>query len=147
MNVEVRGREEATSIHPDHPLGVARLPGDGLPDSLLRLGVEFPDGSKATTLEDPRMRPGKEPDGPLFFVCKGGGSPGMWNWNLWMWPLPPAGPLNIVAVWPVHGIDLTRIEVDGSQLVEAAGRALELWPEATPGAGGEIMGFITEIGP
>jgi hypothetical protein len=111
------------------------------------LGVEFPDGGKATILDDPRMAPEQEPPGPLFFVHKGGGSPGMWNWVMWMWPLPPAGPFNLVAEWPVHGIELTRTEVDGSQLVEAAGRALELWPEAAPGAGGEIMGFVTDVDP
>jgi hypothetical protein len=147
INVEVRGRSEATSVHPDHPLGASGRTGGGLPDTLLRLGVEFPGGAKATILDDPRLKPNEEPAPPVLFVRKGGGSPGIWNWEMWMWPLPPAGPFNLVAEWPVHRIELTRTEVDGSQLVEAAGRALELWPEATPGGGGEIIGFTSEIRP
>ena len=114
----------------------------GIPDSLLRVGVEFKDGSKATNLADPRMGlSGDEPEGPVFFVRTGGGHPGHWKWNLWLWPLPPPEDFSLVTEWPIHNIELTQSQIDGSAIVQAAAQAIVLWADDEPPAGVKIIGL------
>ncbi|MGZ4599748.1 MAG: hypothetical protein ACXVYY_10300 [Oryzihumus sp.] len=46
----------------------------------------------------------------------------------WLWPLPPAGPLEVYCEWLARGIPETKVELDAGDLVAAAARAVELWP-------------------
>ena len=109
---------------------------DGLPDGLLRLGIELADGSRASNLGGRRayrLTTDTPPDGPLLLpYAGGGGQAGNGRVSLrpgyWLWPLPPAGPLRIACEWPIVGIPLTTTEVDGEPLVEAARRTISLWP-------------------
>lgn len=48
--------------------------------------------------------------------------------ELWIWPLPPPGPVAFVCEWPRYGIPETRVEVEGAVIRDAAGRAEEIWP-------------------
>jgi hypothetical protein len=52
--------------------------------------------------------------------------------QLWAAPIPPAGLFAFVVEWPSEGIRLTRTEIDAALIREAAARAEELWPLATP---------------
>jgi hypothetical protein len=69
-----------------------------LPGKLLRLGVRYADGSKATTIEQRRRgaRASNEPPpGPLLSWSPGssgthGRELGFSGFGLWLWPLPPA---------------------------------------------------------
>lgn len=107
----------------------------GLPDDLLRFGVQFADGRRATTTGAPGFgrHHDEEPDGPVLIRQGGGGGGGdrivTSSWALWLWPLPPAEPFDLVFAWPAVGIDLTRVELSGSDIVEAASRAVPLWPD------------------
>jgi hypothetical protein len=47
----------------------------------------------------------------------------------WVWPLPPAGPLEFICQWPVYGIGETRVGIDGQVILDAARRSVQLWPE------------------
>jgi hypothetical protein len=47
----------------------------------------------------------------------------------WVWPLPPDGPFAFVCEWPARGIPESRAEIDGGAILQAAGRAVTLWPE------------------
>jgi hypothetical protein len=47
----------------------------------------------------------------------------------WVWPLPPAGPLEFICQWPVYGIGETRIGINGQLILDAARRSVQLWPE------------------
>jgi hypothetical protein len=108
----------------------------GVPDDLLRFGVQFLDGRKATTAggfwfqHEHEHEP--EPDGPLLTQHGGGGRGGdgvaATSWSLWLWPLPPAEPFDLVVAWPALGVDLTRVELSGRDIVEAASRAGPMWP-------------------
>jgi hypothetical protein len=104
-----------------------------LPDSLLRIGFEFSDGSRVSNLGGWRAyHADAEPDEPLLVPSGGaGGSAGDAQVSLqpgyWLWPLPPSGPLRIACEWPLVEIGLTSIEIDGSALIEAAGRSADLW--------------------
>ncbi|MEH0108497.1 hypothetical protein V6N00_02050 [Tersicoccus sp. MR15.9] len=48
--------------------------------------------------------------------------------RLWLWPLPPAGPLDLVFQWPDLGLDESHTALDGSAIVALSSRAVALWP-------------------
>jgi hypothetical protein len=111
-----------------------------LPPELLRFGIQFADGKKATTLGPASFSFGLggegEPDGPILSPGGGGGSDDRWESDFWLWPLPPPGPVAFVVEWPSEGIALTRHEVDAAPILEAARDSEVLWPEQPPpGAG------------
>jgi hypothetical protein len=97
---------------------------------MLRFGVAFADGRKASSLGS-FTRSGEEPEGPVLWGMGGG----RWHQGFWMWPLPPIGPLSFVCESRAAGIPLTRVEVDSQPLRDAAGRSRELFPNEASGAG------------
>jgi hypothetical protein len=110
---------------------------DVIPPQLLRIGVQFADGRKATNITG-RDQP---PDGPIMSPLRGGGggasqgpsgSPvGAWNFHqgYWVSPLPPSGPVALVCEWPACGISLVRHEVEAQLILEAADRARAIFPD------------------
>ena len=99
-----------------------------IPPEVLRLGIEFADGSKATNLRGPfAHEPDDDGRGPMLTQRGGHGGEGRWTQEFWVWPLPPPGPLAFVCEWPHHGIDLTRSEIDAQVVLDAAARAQVLW--------------------
>jgi hypothetical protein len=76
--------------------------GARLPDKLLRLGVCYADGTKATTVEQHRRRTpasADPPTGPLLSWSPGssgmhGRELGFSGLGLWLWPLPRLRPLS-----------------------------------------------------
>lgn len=109
-----------------------------LPVGGLRWGVEFADGQRVTTVDhySPwNERPGEwdpawVPDRP---VLQGLGRPttwaGAWSREVWLWPLPPRGPLRLVCAWPDRGIAETSTTVDAEPLHQAAAQATPLWED------------------
>ena len=132
---EARGlsaREERVLFHEQHA-----GEDDELPDGFLRIGIKFADDRRASNLAGRRMwrqsmTPDAVPEGPLLVPRGGGGGqagggrislrPGYW-----LWPLPPPGAVEIVCEWPIVGIPLTAIDIDGAALGEAASRSASLW--------------------
>jgi hypothetical protein len=103
---------------------------DPVPDEFLRFGVQFADGRKATNLDWPAFgHEEREPDPPVLAQGGGGGGGQFWDEERWVWPLPPAGPLAFVCEWPGRGIAESRMEPDARLILEAAGRAVTLWPD------------------
>jgi hypothetical protein len=108
--------------------------GEPPPDELLRFGVQFPNGAKATNLDRRPFPDDGEPDGPVLLEQGSSGyGTHAWDADEWLWPLPPPGPLAFVCEWPGRGLGLSRAEIDGERIREAAGRAVTLWPEG-PGS-------------
>jgi hypothetical protein len=111
--------------------------GSPLPDKLLRLGVRYADGTKATTIDQGRFRrsiSGEPPAGPLLSWQPGhSGSHSRHfhfsGFGLWLWPLPPAETFEFATEWPFGGIDLSIAELDGAAILAAAGRSATYWPE------------------
>ena len=123
-----------------HGGGFYRSHGGPLPRKLLRLGVRYADGSKATTIEQLRRwaqaRDRDEPPaGPLLSWTPGssgmhGRELGFSAFGLWLWPLPPAESFEFAAEWPFGGIGVSIIELDGAAIVAAASRSAQYWPGA-----------------
>jgi hypothetical protein len=112
----------------DHHHPMHRWATDEIPPELLRFGVQFSDGSKATSTGEfhhhhqPPARPVMNPGG-------GGGGGGSWCQTQWVWPLPPPGTLTLVCEWPAMDIPLTRSELDAQLILDAAARAQVIFYE------------------
>jgi hypothetical protein len=118
-----------------------------LPPELLRLGVQFADGRKATNLSGVRRDLGaEEPTGPVMVGGGGGGGGGTWNQHQWVWPLPPPGPLVFACEWPAAGIPLTRHEIEAQAILDAARRAQVIFSEEDlpEQPGGSFQGAMTQ---
>jgi hypothetical protein len=96
-------------------------------------GVRYADGgrllaSDAYTHGDP----GSPPPGPVLAIiedgARGGGRRVTMDRRLWLWPLPPPEPLELIVAWPAFGIDVTRVALDGAELVAVASHSEDLWP-------------------
>jgi hypothetical protein len=155
FTVELRLREDRQDrVWMGPPWEHRRSQSGELPDDLFRLGVQFGDGSKATTLDSglagtfvgPRgaveesfalgiVQEGDEPeepqvpDSPVLVPRGGGGGMRHWSESLWLWPLPPEGRLSFVCEWPALGIALTRADVDAAPIRDAAARSRTLWDD------------------
>jgi hypothetical protein len=95
------------------------------------ISVQFSDGRTAIS---GRPRGDFEPTGPILQSRGGGGSSHAQLFQWWVWPLPPAGPLEFICQWPVYGIGETRIGIDGQLILDAARSSVQLWPEDDPDA-------------
>jgi hypothetical protein len=109
-------------------------PAGELADYYLRFGVGFADGRKATNLQRHRDFEDGSPLGPPALR--------LIRWedydllaqevDVWVWGLPPPGPVAFVCEWPARGIPETRVEIDARLVLEAAGRAVPIWPDQPP---------------
>ena len=95
----------------------------------LRVGLEWPDGSRVVA----EARRGPEADSAPRLSMTGGGGGGLtFSWNLWLHPLPPAGPVTVHVLWESRGIEETSVVWDLAPIVARAGDAVELWPLPPP---------------
>jgi hypothetical protein len=131
FTVSVR-RPRGRSALEEPPFGCRPVTRGTIEPEILRFGVQFSDGRKATSLGGFVHRTEEEPPGPILVMRGGGGGGGQWDHGFWLYPLPPAGPLAFVCEWPSEGIELTRQEIDADLVREAAERAEVLWEEARP---------------
>jgi hypothetical protein len=102
----------------------------------LRWGFEFSDGKRVTSIDDgpwvtlpAGVRPSSwQPDSP---VLTGLGNPTVcystWSRDLWLWPLPPPGPLRCLCLWPDRDIAETSTSLDTEPIRDAALGARETW--------------------
>jgi hypothetical protein len=100
-------------------------------DYYLRFGVQFADGRRATNLRRHlRGLEAEEARPPLLSGMGGEGRDGrVWDHDYWVWGLPPPGPLAFVCEWPARGIGESRVQVDARLVLDAAERAVPIWPE------------------
>jgi hypothetical protein len=105
--------------------------GDDLPPELLRFGIEFPDGASVTNLDEPSWSLSPDATEPAHGLesHSGGGSDDHYEQQWWAWPLPTAGTLAFVGEWPAYDIAETRVEIDAALIIDAAARAMPVWPD------------------
>ena len=103
-------------------------------DYYLRLGVGFADGRKATNLDHRRdLDDIPSPDPPTLWLVRWEGYDRLsWEVEVWVWGLPPPGPLAFVCEWPARDIPESRVEIDAGLVLEAAARAVPIWPGQGP---------------
>jgi hypothetical protein len=128
-----RGLKESRAQALFHEQHVAD-PEEGLPEGFLRVGVEYPDGRRASNLTGRHRFWQSEtpPEEPVLVQAGGGGGSAAsgrvrMNPGYWLWPLPPAGRLRVFVEWPIVGIKLSSIDVASAPLVEAASCSERLW--------------------
>lgn len=98
------------------------------PDQAFRFGIEFSDGSRVTNdAEFGYSR--REPAQPLL-RHRGGSSGGRRaSQGFWCTPLPPPGPMRFVCRWLAQGVEETSLQLDAQVILDAAARAVPVWPE------------------
>jgi hypothetical protein len=106
-------------------------------NEMLRCGVQFADGTKATNVDSQAwwdgLLPISPPAPPVFIEAGGGGGEASDNQlrsspGYWLWPLPPPEPFTFAVEWPAAGIELTMTEIDGAAIVTASQAAEPFWP-------------------
>jgi hypothetical protein len=105
----------------------------------LSWAVEYPDGRCVSTEDESPWAAGPPdgasdatwiPDQPVLEAVAVPPSTfsDRWSREVWLWPLPPAGPLRFTCSWPERGIRTTTVVLDvGTALLEAAAAAKPLW--------------------
>ncbi|MFG6501907.1 hypothetical protein [Microbacterium sp. P05] len=104
------------------------------PAARLRYGVVL--GNAEKILDGPPFGPGGDattPPADFSLVRRGGGGGGdnhsyAANDQLWLWPIPPAGTLELVLQWPAMGIGETHAFLDATSFRELAQQAQPFWP-------------------
>jgi hypothetical protein len=101
----------------------------------LRFWVRFADGREAAQDDEAGLRSGR---GPMLTISGSEVSSGGPDeredvrLTLWIWPLPPPGPVTVTCSWPGRGLDDARLVLDGDQIRAAASRAQPFWPQSSP---------------
>lgn len=132
FSLVVRVRSLSAQVRPlDELLMGVRRRGPSQAQDLLRFGVAFSDGRVATNVYGSRGPAGPDFDqAPSISLAPTGGSGGDLSYEArwWLWPLPSPGALTFVCEWPLMGIPESTREIDAAPILEAAARAIELWP-------------------
>jgi len=97
----------------------------------LRYGVALGDGDKVL-LDGPfNASPFGEPPARSLTQTDGNGSGSDRFYRsedgLWLWPLPPEGPLEFVMEWTAQGVPESRVVLDGGRLRELAAGVTRFW--------------------
>jgi hypothetical protein len=125
----LRGAQPNQIFHEQH---MWQIDPYDLPDGFLRIGVELPDGTRVSNLAGRRNLDFEtRPRGSVLVQAGGGGGQSGDGFAtmrpaFWLWPLPEPGTLQLAVEWPVVGIPLSTVGVDGAQLSAAAERVLRL---------------------
>ena len=146
LTVSVRRRGKGRTALEEPPFGFHRAPRGEIPAEVLRFGVQFADGRRATSLGGFSCPPEQAPSHPTLTPRGGGGGGAQWDFGFWLYPLPPPGPLTFVCEWPSEGIELTRREIDGETIRQAAERAKVLWEDEARTSGHAMTAQWTQSG-
>jgi hypothetical protein len=102
------------------------------PVPVARLGTLVVIARQAAQDDDAGLRSGR---GPMLVAVRsesGSGGPDDRQdvrLTLWIWPLPPPGPLTLTCSWPGRGLHDARLVLDADAIRAAASRAQPFWPE------------------
>jgi hypothetical protein len=97
----------------------------------LRFRVQFGDGREAAQDDEAGLRTGL---GPMLIVggseVSSGGPDDREDvrLTLWIWPLPPPGPVTVTCSWPGRGLHDAGLVLDAAAIRAAASKARPFWP-------------------
>lgn len=119
------------SLQPQN--GVSFITGLGRPDfmsGMPRVGVRFADG-RSGGREAARSQLEKDADGiptqPVVQMAGGGGGGRGFSYSVWVFPLPPEGPLEVFVSVPALDLNEVSVTIDGAAVRDAAANAKALW--------------------
>jgi hypothetical protein len=106
--------------------------GPGGPHRFPRVGVRFSDGREGGRKLQGRTDMAKDENGLpiepfISFAGGGGGGPQGWRFGVWVYPLPPEGPLEIFVGLPAAGLVEASVTVDGAAVRAAASKSRVVW--------------------
>jgi len=110
--------------------GTAPVPADLAGHQPLQLHVRFADGREAAQDDEAGLRSGR---GPMLVISGsqhshgGPGAPEDVRLTVWIWPLPPPGPVAVTCSWPSRGLHHAGLVLDGDAIQDAAHRAQPFW--------------------
>lgn len=117
--------------NPHRPRGLLNRMYHG-PQDMPRIGVRFSDGRVGGReggrgfMAVPKDEQGM-PTQPYVGFGGGGGGSGGWRFGVWVFPLPPDGPLEIFLALPSPATEEMNLVVDGTAVRSAAERAKVIW--------------------
>ncbi|GGI06560.1 hypothetical protein [Egicoccus halophilus] len=101
---------------------------DDIPDTVLRVALQHPDGRVAATVDDLlATAAGEQPEEPTLTGHQGMGDDESWEQHLWTSPAPDEGEEALVFTvrWPAYDLDeQVEVDVDLDDLQQAADRVL-----------------------
>lgn len=106
----------------------------GPDDPPLRFGVRFADGRQTAQDDEAGLRSGH---GPMLTASRtefsSGGPDGREDVRLalWVWPLPPPGPVTVTCSWRGRELPDARLVLDGGAIRAAASQAQPFWPPSS----------------
>ncbi|TMG29162.1 MAG: hypothetical protein E6H97_03505 [Chloroflexi bacterium] len=68
-----------------------------------------------------------EPVGPVIGQQGGGGGGHRWDFDYFIWPLPPDGPVAITCRWPGRGLQTASKELNGTAIRAAGLKSKSVW--------------------
>jgi hypothetical protein len=96
----------------------------------VRYGVVLGDGQQLIADLGPGMY-GSTPDKHSLTPSGGGGGGGedtyRFDDGMWLWPLPPEGPLEVVVQWLAFDVAESHVVLDSAPLIALASRARPAW--------------------
>ena len=97
--------------------------------SVAKFGIEYSDGRRATLDRDhfPARRGGSKAQIAIT-QGGGGGGGGHYSTELWVQPLPPAGPVTFAIECITAGIEETLHTIEGQAFRDAARQATRVFP-------------------
>jgi hypothetical protein len=126
--IRLRSRRPGLGPHGLHELIDEYGEGGVDPAQRLLLGLEYPDGRRASTIGSAGWPPESPDDEPLLMSAESGGGNLSVDASYWLTPVPPDGAVTLVCAWAALGVDETRFVVDDAALTTASSRAIVLWP-------------------
>lgn len=96
-----------------------------------RFRLRLADGTDVVQDDDTGLRSGRGPMLVLSRAESGSGGPGNREdvrASLWLWPLPPPGPLTLTCSWSHRGVHDAGLVLDADAIRAAADRAVPFWP-------------------
>jgi len=99
-----------------------------------RIGVRFADGRSAgreAAFHGGHLNVAKDdrgiPTEPVLTLFGGGGGSHGWHVSVWVFPLPPEGPLEVYVAFPATDVGESKVVLDGGLVRSAAERARVIW--------------------
>jgi len=97
----------------------------GDPDQCLRIGLQFSDGTRTTSLDHLLPSEQREQAPAALKKTWDGGQRQRW----WVHPLPPSGPVLFVLEWPAATKERITVQLDGDAMRQAASRSIRFWDD------------------